>query len=200
MSAGLIGEIGGAEADRLVFIFDTALRVRRFLLSVEKADSAETPLGAEIEPVPNAAADGKKVSGLQFNDYDRASRGMDIANSTACYDQASLFLVVPMLLTALPEYVVDPRSLRSEIDDVVGNEVVRVFVILKLAPVGVQYLRRTCVGRKRLRVGPTMVFDADAREEYLDLSGHDERSAELRHLDDSHIPNPNGGRCELANK
>jgi hypothetical protein len=45
-----------------------------------------------------------------------------------------------------------------------------------------------------------MVFDADAREEYLDLSGHDERSAEMRHFNDGHVPNLNGGRCELADK
>jgi hypothetical protein len=45
-----------------------------------------------------------------------------------------------------------------------------------------------------------MVFDADAREEDLDLSGHDERSAEMRHFNDSHVANLNGGRCELANK
>lgn len=32
-----------------------------------------------------------------------------------------------------------------------------------------------------------MVFDANAREEDLDLSGHDERSAEVRHFDDSHV-------------
>src|SRR6185437_109809 len=186
-----MGEIGRTEAHGLVFIFDTALRVRRFLLCVEKAHSAETPLGAKFKPVPDTTANGKKVARFEFSDYHRASRGMDIANSAAGYDQAGLFLVVPMLFAALPEDVVDSWSFRSEIDDVVSRKAVGDFVALELGLVSVQYLRRTCMGRKRCGAEPTMVFDADARQEYLDLRGHDERSTEMRHFNDSHVPNLN---------
>src|SRR5487761_80493 len=107
-----VSEIRWPQANRLVLGFNPAPRIIRSISFRvgQETDRPQPPLRTQIEPVPNAAPHGKKISRLKLNHHHGAAPGMNVAHAASRNNQMCLILVVPVLFAESCQHFVQLRG------------------------------------------------------------------------------------------
>src|SRR5713101_9919277 len=113
----------GAEADWFVAAVRAAFGVMRRPAGwiLKKADGADVPLLAEIEPMPRAARNAKQIAGFDRDGDDGSFARTNMKDAAALDDETDFVFVVPVLGIETVEHGFEAGSLRGDVDDVGGD-------------------------------------------------------------------------------